>query len=437
MRDVLWIITELAATLCEAFLAIYFIISSFNNKCKTLNIKATYLIGTVGMAAVVSLLNNFTLYEGILGFIYFVCFFAFAFVFLHGSILKKLFISILTNVCLISVALIVGNALTIFTKNEPMKIYSEHCIERFLYIVISMAVLAYIFKILLNFTGGGRELLQVKEWVLILSVLGISFFVIAVIHITMLDGEINNHNGLLMVSELGIVIINILCLYITTNLNETHKREEKLLLEKRQSEYSQKYAEAVRTQYQEIRGIRHDMKQHLAAIGGLQREGKYDAATKYVRDISNSIEQLEMFMDVGNDFVNAILNSKLSIAKTKGIEVLCNSSSVVDGVNEYDLCNLIGNILDNAIEAAEKTDNAVVEVSILSDKHKLMITVANSISQLVLSGNSTLKTTKSESELHGFGVKSIRAIAEKYNGSVDFYEEDMTFFCRVILGKNV
>lgn len=142
-----------------------------------------------------------------------------------------------------------------------------------------------------------------------------------------------------------------------------------------------------------------------------------------------------MFMDVGNDFVNAILNSKLSIAKSKGIEVLCSSSSEVEGINEYDLCNLIGNMLDNAIEAARKTENAVVEVSIRSDKYKLMITVANSISKSVLNGNSKLKTTKNKTEHHGFGVKTIRSIAKKYNGSADFYEENLTFFCRVILGK--
>ena len=92
-------------------------------------------------------------------------------------------------------------------------------------------------------------------------------------------------------------------------------------------------------------------------------------------------------------------------------------------------------MLDNATEAAEKTGDK--EVSILSDKYKLMITVSNSILQSVLSGNSELKTTKRKTFLHGFGVKSIRTIAEKYSGSVDFYEENLTFFCRVILGKKI
>lgn len=222
------------------------------------------------------------------------------------------------------------------------------------------------------------------------------------------------------------------------SLNQSNRTTEELKLKEQQLKHDIQYAETVRSQYLEIRQIRHDIKQHLDAVSGLQLEGKIDVAQKYISDISSGLERIEMFMDVGNDFVNAILNSKLSNAKSKGIEVLCNSSSEVGGISEYDLCNLIGNMLDNAIEAAEKTgDNAVVEVSIRSDKYKLMITVANSILQPVLNSNSELKTTKKETELHGFGVKSIKTIAEQYGGSADFYENNLMFFCRVILCKGV
>ena len=116
--------------------------------------------------------------------------------------------------------------------------------------------------------------------------------------------------------------------------------------------------------------------------------------------------------------------------------LFCNFSGKIDGINEYDLCNLIGNMLDNAVEAAENAgDNAVIEVSLFSDKHKMIFTVSNSISKSVLNSNPELKTVKDEPDLHGFGVKTIKAIAEKYDGNVDFYEENLVFFCRVLLCK--
>ncbi len=242
---------------------------------------------------------------------------------------------------------------------------------------------------------------------------------------------------MLMICEIGLIALNIICLYITISLNKSNRVAEEFKLKEQQLMHDVQYAETVRTQYQEIRHIRHDIKQQLATVSGLQFDGKYDEAQKYISAVTNGIEQIEIFVDAGNDFINAILNSKLSIAKSKGIEVLCNFSGKIDYISEYDLCSLIGNVLDNAIEAAEKVCGAVIEVSLFSDKHKLILTVSNSISQSVLNENTELKTTKSEPELHGFGVRSIRSIAKKYDGIVDFYEEDLTFFCRVVLGKNI
>ena len=126
MVDIMWIALELAANIFETFLAVYFVMSSFNNKCKILNVKTTYLIGILSMTIIVSLLNNFIVFEGLLGLIYAMCYFVFALIFLNGSILKKLFISVLTDMCLMSVASVVGNAITLWMKNDPMKIYTEN-----------------------------------------------------------------------------------------------------------------------------------------------------------------------------------------------------------------------------------------------------------------------------------------------------------------------
>ena len=220
-------------------------------------------------------------------------------------------------------------------------------------------------------------------------------------------------------------------------MNKSNRAAEEFKLKEQQLMHDVQYAKTVRTQYQEMRHIRHDIKQQLATVSGLQIKGKFDEAQKYISEVADRIEQIEMFVDVGNDFINAILNSKLSIAKSKGIEVLCNFSGKIDNISEYDLCSLIGNVLDNAIEASEKVCDAVIAVSLFSDKYKLILTVSNSISQSVLNENTELKTTKDEAELHGFGVRSIRAIAKKYDGIADFYEEGLTFFCRVVLGKNI
>ena len=100
-----------------------------------------------------------------------------------------------------------------------------------------------------------------------------------------------------------------------------------------------------------------------------------------------------------------------------------------------DLCTLLGNLLDNAIEAAEQCppEKRLIEVKITSYDEKVVIHAMNSIISSVLNENSELKSTKKDPLEHGFGVKSIRLIAQKYAGTVNYFEDDSTLSCRVVL----
>lgn len=437
MTDFLWNLFEITVNLCEQLIVFYFICNFLKHDFKTTKGKFIYMIGSVLGAVLVTIINNFTLYEWWLSVIYIAYWFAFALFFLKGRILSKLFVTILSDAILISVSNIVTGLFSIALKSSLEEVYAQHSMYRILCVLLGQLMNFYLYSFVIKISDKTILLMKRREWALIVSVFLISIFSFAMIHIALNEVTLSNSaSKMLLLSESGLFALNIICLYMTISLNKSNRATEELKLKEQQLKHNIQYAETVRGQYQEIRRIRHDIKQHLATVSGLQIEGKFDKAQKYIAEISSEIEQIEMFIDVGNDFVNAILNSKLSIAKVKGIEVMCNASKRIDGVNEYDLCNLIGNMLDNAIEAAEKTGvKASIDVSIFSDKYKLIITVSNSISQSILSGNSELKTTKSKLEMHGFGVKSIKTIAEKYDGITDFYEENMTFFCRVVLSK--
>lgn len=438
MQNILWVILELTANLFETFLYIRFVINSFDKKVRIFGLKTTYAIGTLTMTAVVTALNQFTAYEGLLGLIYTVLILVFSVFFLHGSFLKKLFISILTNICLISTAVISGNILSAIFKGDSMEIYTEHSFERFAFMIMGIALLAYILEIISNFTGGKKQLLSPKEWIMILMVLVISFFVIAVLHIIILDGETENeHINLLMAAEIGIIFINIICLYITVNLNETHRREEQLLIDKKRNEYSGQYARSIKEQYEQTRRLRHDMKQYAAAMQVLIKNGKFSEAENLAEKQTENLSRIETLINVENDFLNAILNYKLSYAKSKEIDVFCSIENDISGIEDIDLCNLIGNLLDNAILASEKCEpeSRLIEIKISSVGSRLVMIVKNSIHNSVLKENPELKSTKTDSAEHGFGIKTIKYIAAKYNGKFDYYEEGLTFVSRVELHK--
>lgn len=437
MNEFLWNIFEIAVNFLEAFIMFYFICGFLKHDFKTPKGKGIFVIGSVLKAVMTTLMNHITLYDWWVGCIAILELFIISCIFLKADIMTKLFASAITEV----VSMVSGNfvtaVLSVALSTAPEELFGMQSAYRILGVLMCQTINVFLFSLILKFVDKTILAMKKKEWILIVSVFLISVLSFGVIQTAINETTLSEETTLmLMMCEIGLFALNIICLYITISLNKSNRAAEELKLKEQQLKNDIQYAETVRSQYQEIRRIRHDIKQQLATVSGLQFERKYDKAQKYISEVTDSIEQLDMFMDVGNDFVNAILNSKLSIAKSKGIEVLCNFSGKVEGINEYDLCNLMGNVLDNAIEAAERSgDNAVVEVSLFSDKHKLVFTVSNSISKSVLNSNPKLKTVKDKPELHGFGVQTIKTIADKYDGNVDFYEEDLVFFCRVLLCK--
>lgn len=438
MSDILWWCIELIINIGQYFLCIHFIINSFNGKFRFVNSISAHIIGIAGLTSVVMALNRITIYKGVLSLIYVAFFFVFSMVFLRGSLLKKIFISILTNAVLVCVADLVANVFFAVFKDDPATIYTDHSFLRIFFMVTEFELFAYAFALLARIADLKKEVLMVKDWVLILSALAISSLIIGAIHITALYSDIDNgFIYLLTVSEFGIILINILCLSITSNLNETHKREESLLLDKKRNEFNQRYAQSIKEQYEQTRRLRHDMKQYIASMLALIKDKKYDAAEAFAEKQAENLSSIETVVNVENDFINAILNSKLTLAKTKGIDVICSIERNISGIEDIDLCNLLGNILDNAIAAAERCDLEArsAEVRISSAGSRVIILVKNSIPFSVLKNNPDLNSTKPNTEEHGFGVKTIKSISEKYNGKTDFYEDGLTFICRVELHR--
>lgn len=437
MTDFLWGAFEICVNLCEALIVFYFICGFLKHDLKTAKGKCAYALGSVMGAALTTLLNFITLYDWWVAGVIALGWFTVSCVLLKGEIITKLFAASISTVILIVSGNFVTAVLSVTLNSAPEELFAMQSAYRLIGIIMCQTLNVFLYSLIRKLVDKTMLAMKKKEWMLIISVLLISSLFFAVIQVSLNETVLSEVTSiLLMMCEVGLIALNIICLYITLSLNKSSRAAEEFKLKEQQLKHDIQYAETVCTQYQEIRHIRHDIKQQLATVSGLQFDGKYDEAQKYISEITNGIERIEMFIDVGNDYINAILNSKLSIAKSKGVEVLCNFSGEIESIDEYDLCSLMGNVLDNAIEAAENVDGAVIEVSLFSDKHKLILTVSNTISQSVLNGNAELKTTKDETELHGFGVKSIKAIAKKYDGIVDFYEEGLTFFCRVVLGKN-
>ena len=434
--DRLWTGFEFFITVFEAFVIMHFVCAFFDHSFSSKKGRIIYICASVCYAFMVLTINSITSYEGWIGVVYSIYILAFSLIFLRGKLLTKILISILTDICLISVSTFSVNLMSVVFKSNVDAIYSEKTLSRFLMIIIDQSILFYVFAVFLRIFKKSKMNFGKKEWTFIITIFMASFLSIAAIQITLQKNDLSEqYIGILMVAELGLILINIICFFMMSILNNSHKAAEELSILKQQDEIRKQYAENVKYRYEEIRRIRHDMKQSYTVLETLLSENRTEEAIDYIRSGRSAIAQTEVLVDVGNDFVNSILNSKLSTAKQLGIEVICSSVKDISGIEAVDLCTLLGNMLDNAIEAAQQCppEKSLIEVKITSSEGKLVIQVTNSIKCSVLNENSELKSTKQNPSEHGFGVKSIRLIAEKYSGTAKYFEEDDTLSCRVIL----
>ena len=400
--------------------------------------KVIFLCASLGDAILVNVLNNFTIYEGLLGILYIAYIFVIAIIFLKGGIGQKLFSSVLSVLIRLVTSSTVASAVSAALRDGISDMYSMPSVGRFIFMVAVQILQVIIYDAIIKITDKEHISLSKKEWGLIISVLAVSFFAILSVHAALLNFQYALFPAILsLFAEACIVAVITICFYMTLSLSRSCKAAEELNLLKQQKEQRIQYAENIKRQYEETQMIKHDLKQVYSIMASLVSKGKYDEALEYIKKADNNTALNESVINVDNDLLNAILNSKINFAQTNDIEVFCVAEKSCSAIENEDLCTLLGNMLDNAIEACIKCDkkDRFMEINISSYKNKMIITVSNTVENNVLADNKDLVTTKPETEQHGFGLKGIKQIINKYNGSLLYYQEDNLFTFEAVLMK--
>lgn len=130
------------------------------------------------------------------------------------------------------------------------------------------------------------------------------------------------------------------------------RKNDKRIAEYQRDLIETHYAE-VETMYKQMRRWRHDYRNHIAAMKAYAENGNLDAIKKYLDELDTDLNTVDTVIKTGNAMADAILNSKISLAKSKGIEVKATAHiPVALKISDLDLCVIIGNLFDNAIDAS-------------------------------------------------------------------------------------
>ena len=201
-----------------------------------------------------------------------------------------------------------------------------------------------------------------------------------------------------------------------------------------QNDLITKHCDEVNHIYRTMRGWRHDYHNHIQAM--LALTDSPEELRQYLWMLNDDLTTVDTVLKTGNVMVDAILNSKLSLIKTKNITV--NAKAVVPAelkISEIDLCVIIGNLLDNAMEACLRQgegEERFIRVYIGTLKQQLYLCVTNSVGGEVKKVGRTYLSTK-DSTSHGYGLMRIDRLADKYGGYVNRQNEPGAFATEVML----
>ncbi|MBQ3761907.1 MAG: GHKL domain-containing protein [Clostridia bacterium] len=196
----------------------------------------------------------------------------------------------------------------------------------------------------------------------------------------------------------------------------------------------QRHVEEVQNIYKTMRIWRHDYHNHIQTLLALQESGQGERLKSYLLTLNDDLTTVDSVIKTGNVMADAILNSKLSLIKSHGIET--NVKALLPeklSVSDVDMCVILGNMLDNAMEAClrQKEGERFIRVYIAPMKRQLYISVTNSAGEMRRRGKHFFSTKGLQG--HGFGLMRIDRIAAKYEGSVNRQSEEGVFATEVLL----
>lgn len=231
----------------------------------------------------------------------------------------------------------------------------------------------------------------------------------------------------------ALLLLSLLIYQLRSQYETEHELAE---LKDQQAEMVSREYHTLESAYSMNARLFHDFRNHLGALRRLMQTEQYEEALRYVEDLAGP-DTLSKTRWTGDDTIDYLISSKadaaakLEIAFTAEVEFPKNTL-----VRSADLCSILGNLLDNAIEAAQKVPNAserFIRLTIRRVNHMIMIRVENRFEKAPVVEGGILRTTKTDGGLHGWGVKSARTAAEKYDGTLQTSAEGNIFRAVVTL----
>lgn len=436
MNDIGFAVFNGLINVLEAFLIVYFVTMYLGiRETRQQYYQLYFLIEWMLLFAEIQILNSITAFEGVWICMYPALILGYSIIILKGHILEKIFISIVPIVCVGLINSFVGGLRTALWNENIQELNFYRNYQYVIAVIITKVLLILVFVCILKVRQEVREFSENRLWILFVIIPSVSLLTVYFIHVTIKNGcKEERYIYYLLEAIMGIVIMNIVTFYFLKRISrETEMQKEIDLLEKNIF-YQQENVKAILHEQENAARMRHDMKHVMLAIQSLAQQGNTEEIITYCGNYIGEIGSRILMVRSGIQALDNLLSYKLSQAQDKGIHIKSHIGKISKTeVSDLHLCMIVGNLIDNAIDALliNNSKNNVLEVVIEPNGGYVSIFVKNTIKQSVLAVNPILQTTKKEKNLHGFGIRNVKEIVERYGGVIQFYENEHMFIAHL------
>lgn len=364
-------IIEIANVAVEILLIFLYLSLLSKRKIDKLPLVFSYLIATAFLSAVVLLSDNIflnlVLTTVLISLISFLCF--------DDTIKHRIFwIAIYLLIISVSEPIVIG-ILCIANMGTPED-FLQSGLGRYLGMIGTDLIYLWLIGMMHRIINKRIRDLPIKYWILIITIPIISIFLLQ----TMLDSftvkDSLNYISL-SISLIGIIFINISMF----NFFESYEDKIKLKYLETLKQQEQENYKLLALSHKQVKELKHDIENQFSVLNGLMKSGD-NAAMQYLDKLNSYVRTANRICYTGNNVIDSIVNIKGSLAQTYGIEFICKVNIITSiKADELELCRIIGNGLDNAIEGCQRVDvqNKHICFSISEDREKLMIVISNTV----------------------------------------------------------
>lgn len=279
---------------------------------------------------------------------------------------------------------------------------------------------------------------KITDWINALVVPVLSVYLIHILYMLSIDTKLDNAVSPVLAS-ISILVINILNLKVYSKLEKDFEVEKQKTLYEQQLELCNKNVEDLQKSYSDFKRVIHDFKHHALYVYELAKRNNQQEICKYIDELIPEFTLNKMISNSGNVVIDTLINYKYAIAIQQEIEFQVYVAPL--GSNKFDsgdLCVILGNSLDNAIEACKnvKDRRPSINLSIYYQKGVLSITIKNTCyNEAKKNSLGYFETSKKNKKLHGIGLNSIQNAVDKCNGEMIIESSHTYFQLKILLYK--